>query len=187
MPIQHIDNDILKLMKRGFGESKTIELLEYMRSKPDSFVRTSVIAGHPGESEESFEKLCRFMEEFGFDRFNTFAYSNEESTTAYEMEQCENDTIFERTEILGDIAQKSIEKSLESMVDRDIVVVIDGQSDEHEYLLSARPLAWAVDIDGEILINDTADLDIKFGGRYMATITEIGEGQLFARLVDRLD
>jgi len=187
MPIQHIDNDILKVMKRGFGESKTIELLEYMRSKPDSFVRTSVIAGHPEEGSESFEKLCRFMEEFGFDRFNTFAYSNEESTTAYEMEQCESDTIFERTEILGAIAQKSIEKSLESMVNRDIVVVIDGQSDEHEYLLSARPLAWAVDIDGEVLINDTSDLSIEFGGRYLATITEIGEGQLFGSLVERLD
>ena len=59
---------------------KTMELLEYMKSKPNAFIRTSVIAGHPGESEESYEKLCTFMEDFGFDRFNTFHYSNEETT-----------------------------------------------------------------------------------------------------------
>jgi len=74
-------------MKRGFGEKKTIELLEYMKSKPNAFIRTSVIAGHPGESDESFKSLCNFMEAFGFDRFNTFHYSNEETTTAYDMEQ----------------------------------------------------------------------------------------------------
>ena len=87
MPIQHIDDAMLKTMKRGFGEKKTIELLEYMKSKPGAFLRTSVIAGHPGESEESFQRLCDFMETFEFDRFNTFHYSNEETTAAYNMEQ----------------------------------------------------------------------------------------------------
>ena len=96
MPIQHIEDNVLRTMKRGFGEVKTMELLEYMKSKPNAFIRTSVIAGHPGESEESFEKLCSFMEDFGFDRFNTFHYSNEETTTAYAMEQVSQDIINER-------------------------------------------------------------------------------------------
>jgi tRNA A37 methylthiotransferase MiaB len=64
-----------------------------MKSKPNAFLRTSVIAGHPGENEESFEKLCTFMEDFGFDRFNTFHYSNEETTTAYNMDQVSQDII----------------------------------------------------------------------------------------------
>jgi len=187
MPIQHVDNGILKIMKRGFGEQKTIELLEYMRSKPNSFIRTSVIAGHPHESDESFEKLCRFMEDFGFDRFNTFAYSNEETTAAYDMVQVDAETIRYRSEILGSIAQHSTADSLESLLGEEMDIVVDGKSSEHEYLLSARPLLWAVDIDGEILINDTSDLDIVYGGRYRATVTDLGNGQLFATLNHKLD
>jgi len=183
MPIQHIDDAVLKTMKRGFGEKKTIELLEYMKSKPNAFLRTSVIAGHPGESEESFQKLCDFMEIFGFDRFNTFHYSNEETTTAYNMEQISQETIDERAEVLGEIAEASTLSSLENMIGKTVTIVIDGESDEHEYLLSGRPLNWAVDIDGEILINDTSDLAIEYGKRYEAKITELVGQQLLATLI----
>ncbi len=106
MPIQHIEDSMLKTMKRGFGEKKTIELLEYMKSKPNAFLRTSLIAGHPGESEESFKKLCDFMETFGFDRFNTFHYSNEETTSAYTLDQIDAETIDQRAQILGDDSRK---------------------------------------------------------------------------------
>ncbi len=186
MPIQHIDDAMLKTMKRGFGEKKTIELLEYMKSKPGAFLRTSVIAGHPGESEESFQRLCDFMETFEFDRFNTFHYSNEETTTAYNMEQVDEETIDQRAQILGEIAEKSTLKSLENMVGQTVTLVIDGESDEHEYLLSARPLIWAVDIDGEILINDTSDLSVEYGKRYEAKVTELVGTQLLATLIRAL-
>ncbi|MFK5977022.1 MAG: 30S ribosomal protein S12 methylthiotransferase RimO [Sulfurovum sp.] len=186
MPIQHIDNDMLKMMKRGFGENKTIELLEYMRSRPNSFLRTSVIAGHPQESEYSFNKVCKFMEGFGFDRFNTFSYSNEETTSAFNLTQVEPEIIVSRSDELGEIASKSILNSLESMVGQTIDLVIDKESDEHEYLLSARPLLWAVDIDGEILINDTSDLPIDYGKRYQAKITELVGEQLLATLIKAL-
>jgi len=183
MPIQHIDDAVLKTMKRGFGEQKTIELLAYMKSKPNAFLRTSVIAGHPGESQESFEKLCSFMKNFGFDRFNTFHYSNEETTTAYAMQQIPQEIINERAEILGEIAEASTLRSLEKMVGKTVKLVIDGESDEHEYLLSARPLQWAVDIDGEILINDTNDLPVTYGKMYEAKVTELVGTQLLATLI----
>jgi ribosomal protein S12 methylthiotransferase RimO len=183
MPIQHIDDSVLKTMKRGFGENKTIELLEHMKSKPNTFIRTSVIAGHPGESDESFKSLCNFMEEFRFDRFNTFHYSNEETTTAYSMEQIPQNIIDERATILGEIAEASTLRSLEEMIGQTLILVVDGESDEHEYLLSARPLLWAVDIDGEILINDTSDLPIEYGKRYEAKVTELVGTQLLATLI----
>ena len=183
MPIQHIDDRVLKTMKRGFGEAKTIELLERMKSKPGAFLRSSVIAGHPGETQERFEKLCDFLENFGFDRFNTFHYSNEESTAAFTMEQLPQEIINERAETLGEIAERSTLASLQKMIGRTVTLVIDGESDEHEYLLSARPLLWAVEIDGEILINDTNDLPIEYGKMYEAKITEqVGE-QLLATLI----
>jgi ribosomal protein S12 methylthiotransferase RimO len=183
MPIQHIDDNVLRTMKRGFGEEKTVALLQHMKSKPNSFIRTSVIAGHPGEDSESFEALCSFMDEFEFDRFNTFHYSNEETTTAYKMEQVSQDVIDERAEILGAIAEKSTLSSLEKMVGQTLNVIVDAQSDEHEYLLSARPDMWAVDIDGEILINDTSDLPVEYGKRYSAKITELVGTQLLATLI----
>ena len=185
MPIQHIDDRVLKTMKRGFGEKKTIELLEYMKSKSNAFLRTSVIAGHPGEKSESFEKLCAFMEDFGFDRFNVFAYSNEESTAAYEMEQLPKKLIEERATILGNIAQASTIKSLEKMVGRTVKLVIDKESDEHQFLLSARPLQWAVEIDGEILINDTNDIRAEYGKIYEAKVTELAGEQLLATLISK--
>ena len=184
MPVQHIEDSVLKSMKRGFGEKKTIELLEYMKSKPNTFLRTSLIAGHPGESEESFTKLCNFMKAFKFDRFNTFHYSNEETTSAYTLEQISQDIIDERADILGAIAEENTQESLENMVGKTVTLVIDAESDEHEYLLSARPLNWAVDIDGEILINDTSDLPIEYGKLYVAKITELVGTQLLATLVE---
>jgi ribosomal protein S12 methylthiotransferase RimO len=184
MPIQHSDNSILKTMKRGFGEKKTIALLEYMRSKPDAFIRTSVIAGHPGETEEHFERLCEFMRTFAFDRFNTFHYSNEETTAAYEMEQIPQETIAHRAQRLGEIAEETTKLSLEKIVGKTIDLVIDGESDEHAYLLTARPLQWAVDIDGEILINDTNEIAIEYGRIYQAEITELAGMQLLAKLIN---
>ncbi len=186
MPIQHIDNSVLKTMKRGFGEKKTIELLEYMKSKPNAFLRTSVIAGHPGESDDSFERLEKFMKRFEFDRFNTFHYSNEETTAAFDMDQISQEIIDERADIMGQIAETSTVNSLEKMLGQTITIVIDKESDEHEYLLSARPLIWAVDIDGEVLINDTADLAIEYGKRYKAEITELAGTQLLATLKVKL-
>jgi len=183
MPIQHIADDVLRTMKRGFGQEKTIELLEYMKSKDKAFIRTSLIAGHPTETQEDFEFLCKFMQDFGFDRFNTFAYSNEETTSAYNLAQIPKELIDERAEILGEIAQKSTEASLDKMLGQTLTLVINGESEEHEYLLSARPLSWAVDIDGEVLINDTSDLRIEYGKRYEAQITQRVGMQLLATLI----
>ena len=174
-------------MKRGFGETKTIALLAHMKTKENAFIRTSLIAGHPGENEMSFEKLCDFMEAYEFDRFNTFGYSNEESTSAYSLKQISQEIIDERAETLGKIAEENTKASLKKMIGKTITVVIDGESDEHEYLLSARPLIWAVDIDGEVLINDTSDLPVEYGKLYEAKITELAGTQLLATLLHRVD
>jgi len=186
MPIQQIDDGLLKLMRRGFGEKKTIELLEHMKSKKDAFIRTSIIAGHPGETEEAFERVCDFMREFKFDRFNVFFYSNEETTPAFTMKPVEEEVIEERVEILEEIANETTQYSLEKMIGKTITIILEGESDEHEYILSARPTLWAREIDGEILINDTNDLEIKFGQLYQANITEIVGDQLLATLVKSL-
>jgi ribosomal protein S12 methylthiotransferase RimO len=176
MPIQHINDDMLRIMKRGFGKAKTLELLNFMRSLPNSFVRTSFIVGHPQESEEMFEEMCEFAASFGFDRINVFAYSDEETTSAHAMEEkISQETIEERAAILGAIAEDVRLASLENEIGKEVTLVIDGESEEHEYLLTARNLLWAPEIDGEIYVNDRTNdaKEPEFGVIYKAKITDL--------------
>ncbi len=175
MPIQHISDEMLRIMKRGFGKEKTVELLNAMKALPDSFVRTSFIVGHPGESEEMFEEMADFAASFGFDRINVFSYSDEEGTSAHDMsEKISSKTINARAKKLGKIASSVEDKSLSRLVGTELSLVIDRMSDEHEFLLSARALNWAPDVDGEIYVNDRdLDEELGFGIIYRARITEI--------------
>ena len=175
MPIQHINDDMLRIMKRGFGKSQTLELLEFMKSLPNSFLRTSFIVGHPQESQEMFDEMCEFASSFGFDRINVFAYSDEETTPAHEMsDKIPAKTINKRASILGKIASEVMTKSLKAEIGKESQIVIDKESDEHEYLLSARKTIWAPDIDGEIYVNDrTGDEELTFGAIYNAEITDM--------------
>ncbi|MBL0709261.1 MAG: 30S ribosomal protein S12 methylthiotransferase RimO [Sulfurimonas sp.] len=175
MPMQHINDDMLRMMKRGFGKEKTLELLNFMRTLPNSFVRTSFIVGHPNETPEMFEEMCEFASSFGFDRINVFSYSDEETTPAYDMsDKISDELIASRSQILGDIASEATLKSLKNEVGKDIELIIDGQSQEHEYLLSARKTIWAPEIDGEIYVNDRAkDEELEFAKIYKAKVSEL--------------
>ena len=187
MPLQHITPSMLKIMKRGKGVEKLNELMNHMRSKPNSFVRTTFIAGHPGETVEDHEALCKYIEEFKFDRANVFSYSTEEGTSAAESKELiEQEIIDERAEIIGEIIAKTTQESLENEIGKVFEVYIDGESDEHEYLLSARKTLWAPDIDGEIYINDN-ELEqgdqIKFGQIYTVRVTELAGDKLLATVL----
>ena len=186
MPIQHINDDMLRMMKRGFGKDKTIALLDFMRSLPNSFVRTSFIVGHPNETPEMFEEMCEFASSFGFDRINVFSYSDEETTPAFDYEmKIDDETKAERAQILGDIAAECTKKSLQAEIGKECELVIDGESDEHEFLLSARKLIWAPEIDGEIYVNDRTDdsEELEFTKIYKAKITDI-VGDILTATVD---
>jgi len=183
MPIQHISDKMLKVMKRGFGREKTIELLERMKSKENSFIRSSIIVGHPKESEEDFREVCEFLEEFEFDRVNIFEYSNEEDTLSYSMPQVDEEVISERVAILEEIVEETTLKSLKKMVGREYSSILEGVSDEHEYLYSARPFIFAKDIDGDILINDTSNLKLRVGDIYKVKVTELVGDRLVGRFL----
>ncbi|MFA6628388.1 MAG: 30S ribosomal protein S12 methylthiotransferase RimO [Sulfuricurvum sp.] len=175
MPIQHINDEMLRIMKRGFGKEKTLELLNAMKALPSSFIRTSFIVGHPGESDAMFEEMAEFAGSFGFDRINVFSYSDEEGTSAHAMqEKIASKTINAHAKKLGKIASAVEDSSLKQLIGTEIPLVIDGESDEHEFLLSARALIWAPDVDGEIYVNDREiDGDLAFGKIYRARISEL--------------
>ena len=187
MPLQHITPSMLKIMKRGKGVEKLNELMNHMRSKANSFVRTTFIAGHPGETVEDHEALCKYIEEFKFDRANVFSYSTEEGTAAAASKDLiDQETIDERAEEIGEIIAQTTQESLEAEVGKVFEVYVDGESDEHEYLLSARKTLWAPDIDGEIYINDNElpeGEQIKFGQIYTVKITELAGDKLLATVI----
>ena len=186
MPLQHSTASMLKIMKRGKGVEKLKELMDAMRAVEDGFVRSTFIVGHPGETQEDFDELCKYVKEYEFDRANVFSYSDEEDTSAYDMnDKIPQETIDKRAEILGAIIQETTIKSLEKEVGKTVEVVVEGVSDEHDLLLSARKLSWEREIDGEIYINDNEfDVEIKYGGIYKVLITELVGDKLMGKILE---
>jgi len=188
MPLQHISSNVLKIMKRGKGAEQLKDLMQHMKNQKDSFIRSTFIVGHPGETEENFEELCAYLEEYRFDRVNVFSYSDEDGTGAYDLEdKVEQELIDERAGVLGDIISRITQEKLEEEIGKTFDVVVDGESSEHEYLLSARKLSWAPDIDGEIYINDNElHEEIKAGVVYTATVTELSGDKLIAKIIKKV-
>ncbi len=186
MPLQHISSNMLKIMKRGKGTEKLKELMDAMRKVPNSFVRSTFIVGHPGESEADFKELCDYVNEYKFDRANVFSYSDEEDTSAYDMsEKIPQEIIDERAEILGTIIKKTTLESMKQDVGKIFAVVVEGISEEHDLLLSARKISWEKEIDGEIYINDNELGDtIEFGKVYNVKITELVGDKLLGTIIE---
>lgn len=177
MPIQHINDDLLKIMKRGTKKETMLKQLNLMRNAPESFIRTGIIIGHPGESDEAFNELLEFLKSFDFDRISAFAYSKEEDTASFDMEEIPDQIIEKRLEIIEKITDKMIDKSLNSLIGREIKVQINGISSEGELFWGAKDLRWDRDIDGEILINDSEINNPQTGEIYYCKINEIIAGK----------
>ncbi len=181
MPIQHINDAMLKRMKRGANRKRILEQLKMMREANDSFLRTGFIVGHPKESEEEFEELCDSVEKFDFDRVSIFAYSDEEDTLAYTMEdKIQKSVIDERIKKLNKIVEEKVEKSLRKEIGHEITIVTEGESSEHEFLIGAKKLSWDRDIDGEILINDSQIGKLEISQCYKAQVTQLAGDKLLA-------
>lgn len=185
MPIQHISEDMLKIMKRGSGTKKIKELLNLMRNAENSFLRTGVIVGHPGESEEDFEELCEFLEEFKFDRISAFAYSKEEDTASFEMEQIPAKIISKRLNKIEKITKKSINESLQKEIGKQIYASLEGESSEGEMFYAAKKDIWDKDIDGEILINESDVKELEIGSLYLCEVNDVVDQKLIAKIIKK--
>ena len=185
MPIQHISENMLKIMKRGSGAKKIKELLNLMRNAKNSFLRTGVIVGHPGESEEDFEELCQFLEEFKFDRISAFAYSKEEDTASFEMEQIPAKVISKRLSKREKITKKAINESLQKELGKQIYASLEGVSSEGEMFYAAKKDIWDKDIDGEILINESDVKELEIGSLYLCEVSDVVDQKLVATIIKK--
>ncbi len=156
VPIQHISDEILQKMARAKSGDYIRSILGRIRGAiPDAVIRTTVIVGFPGETEEQFEELKDFIEEFKFDYVGVFKYSREEDTVAYNLpnqvpEEIKEKRWAELTNLQGEIA----ERKNEQFIGKEIEVLIDGISSESEYMLEGRTRGQALEIDGKVLTND---------------------------------
>ena len=182
MPIQHASDKMLKIMRRGSGAARIKELLNLMKKGPDAFLRTGVIVGHPGESEAEFDELCAFLQEFKFDRVSAFAYSKEEDTLSYEMEQVPAKIISKRLSKIENITRAAIEASFAQELGQKFIVSLEGESSEGEMFYAAKKALWDKDIDGEILINESDVEQLETGGRYWCEITQVAGSQALGKI-----
>ena len=156
VPIQHVSDEILRNMARAKSGEEVKDVLKRIRKAiPDATIRTTLIVGFPGETEENFQELRDFVEEFKFDYAGVFKYSREEDTVAYRLPNQVDEDVKERryAELLNlqsEIAEKKNRQLLGQVVD----VMIDGVSSESEYLLEGRTRGQALEIDGKVLTTD---------------------------------
>ena len=159
LPIQHANDDILKRMGRKTSKQELIDIVGKLRKEiPDICLRTTLITGFPGETQEQYEELYRFVSEMEFDRLGVFTYSPEEDTPAALMsDQIEEFVKEERQAELMELQQEIAFEAAENMVGKEVLVMIEGKvADENVYV--GRTYKDAPNIDGLIFVETGVEL-----------------------------
>lgn len=152
VPIQHIDSEVLARMNRKGDETTVRSALARLRAAmPDITLRTTLITGFPGETEEQFEKLCAFVREQRFARLGCFAYSEEEGTKAAGMEQMPMEVREQRAEAVMRIQTDIMAEAQQAMIGRTLTVICDDYDEENELYL-CRSRGDAPDIDAVVCV-----------------------------------
>ena len=152
IPLQHISDSVLKSMKRGFGKEKINRLLKDFRERvPGMAIRTTLIVGYPGETEENFQELKQWVSDMRFERLGCFTYSHEENTTAYLLEDDVPEEVkMQRANEIMEIQSQISWELNQDKIDKEFKVIIDRK--EGNYFVG-RTQFDSPDVDNEVLIN----------------------------------
>jgi ribosomal protein S12 methylthiotransferase len=156
MPIQHINDDVLKRMGRRIKKAEIIKLIQILRETvPGIALRTTIMTGFPGETEAAFDELCVFLREVGFERLGVFGYSREEGTPAARMKnQVKPDEIAARRDKLMLIQQEIHTKKQQALTGQVLDVMADRANPGGTFV--GRTTSDAPDVDGEVTVSGTA-------------------------------
>lgn len=169
IPLQHISSRILRSMKRGLGGHKTIDLINKIKKTlPNVALRTTLIVGYPGETEEEFEQLLDFVKQIRFDRLGVFIYSPEEDTSAFALKDNIPDNIKEDRRDRLMMLQQEISYELNKQKIDSVMKVIIDKKEGDSYI--GRTEFDSPDVDNEVIIKN-AKSDIKIGEFYNVKIT----------------
>jgi ribosomal protein S12 methylthiotransferase len=161
MPIQHLDDKVLSLMNRRTNQAQIEERIAKLRREiPEVVIRSSVIVGYPGESEESFQRMLSGLDVLDFDHLGVFKFSEEEDTFASKLiqsgqhEAVDKKSIQKRYREVYELQRARREKAVKSSLGKTIKVLVEGLSEETDLLLQGRHEGQAPQVDGCVLIND---------------------------------
>lgn len=182
MPIQHINGEILKKMNRSGDKESIKKLIEKIRTKiPDITLRTTLITGFPGETEEQFEELAEFVKATRFDRLGCFTYSAEENTVAAGMpDQVDEQTKVDRMESIMDTQLRISREKNEEKQEKTAEVLIEGY-DDYIRCYFGRSEADAPDIDGKVFF--ISGRPLKIGDFVKVKINDTVEYDLLGELI----
>lgn len=182
MPIQHINNRVLKRMARRTNRDEIIEKIAMIRKyMPESTIRTSIIVGFPGETDEEFEELYDFIKKIRFDRMGVFTYSQEEDTPAADFEdQIDENIKEERRERLMELQQRISLEENQKKIGNILEVIIEGY-DEENYMYFGRSRGDSIGIDSRVYV--AAEDDLNPGDIVKVEVLDASEYDLTAKTV----
>ncbi len=193
MPLQHASRNVLARMKRGSNGEAFLKLLERIRATiPGVALRTSFIAGFPGETESDFQELCGFVEAAEFDWMGVFPYSDVDNASSYALdEKVDEETIRERQDHLMKLQRKISARKLRRFRGQRATALVEGPSKDTPLVWEARIEGMAPDIDGKLYLNDIqipgSELSAQTGDVVTVEINETHEYDLVGHVVEIQD
>lgn len=180
IPIQHVNDKILKRMNRRGTRAELDELFAKLRARiPGVVIRTSLITGLPGEGEAEFEELCRWLREHKLERVGAFAFSPEEGTPAAKMDHPDEEVAVRRAQIIEELQSGVMDECNQARIGSLLEVLCEGYDPESEQFYG-RTYADSPEIDGSVLFS--ADRAVKVGSFVPVRITGVRDGDLTGRL-----
>ncbi|HBD64286.1 MAG TPA: 30S ribosomal protein S12 methylthiotransferase RimO, partial [Clostridiales bacterium] len=181
IPLQHVNDRILKRMNRNTNKQQIVDLINKIRTEVEgAVIRTSLITGFPGETQEEHEELLKFLQEYKLDRVGIFKYSREEDTPAYRLpEQIEEEVKDQRHDELMELQQGvSYENNLAN-IGKTFDVLIEEKDVENIWV--GRTYMDSIDIDGCVYV--TSDEDLELGGIYKVKINDVMEYDMMGAII----
>lgn len=182
MPLQHISDNMLTSMRRGITKQKTIDLVNKIRDKvPAIALRTTLIAGYPGETEKDHEEMLRWVEDTKFERLGIFTYSHEENTHAHTLKDDVPEKIKrKRADAVMEIQQEISYKLNQEKIGKEFKILVDRT--EGEFFVG-RTEFDSPDVDNEVLVKADDQTYLRIGDFAKVKITEASDFDLYAKLV----
>lgn len=182
MPLQHITDNMLKSMRRGITKQKTIDIVNQIRDKvPNITMRTTLIAGYPGETESDFNEMYQWVEETKFDRLGIFTYSHEENTHAFKLkDDVPEETKMQRAQDVMELQQNISFDLNQNKVGETFKVLFDKK--ENNYFVG-RTESDSPEVDNEVLV-DASNTFVRIGDFANVKIDTADNFDLFGTLVD---